>query len=244
MSSLAAIQTELKEPTPLEKKRRHRKKNKRSKEEPVISITGATEEASSDDEKEEKAPTKELKAPAKKEEEKIATKEKASTKAPAKKEEEKAPAKKELKAPAKKEEVAAKEEKAPIDTRKYWPLEFFLLEVVKDEGLITWIVDQVSILRAVFDLGSWPLNDESSAETITVGGHELNFRSGNSSFFVSCKKATNTEVLRDKERKARAACIHLPEGTAVIFIRQDRQISAYEFNFEESSNWAVLSGSK
>lgn len=37
---------------------------------------------------------------------------------------------------------------AATPVRKYWPLEFFLLEMAKDEDIITWIMDQVSILRA------------------------------------------------------------------------------------------------
>lgn len=35
---------------------------------------------------------------------------------------------------------------AATPVRKYWPLEFFLLEMAKDEDIITWIMDQVSIL--------------------------------------------------------------------------------------------------
>lgn len=132
---------------------------------------------------------------------------------------------------------------AATPVRKYWPLEFFLLEMAKDEDIITWIMDQVSILRAVFEVGSWRMTDDSEGQTVTVNGCECNFRSGNSSFFVSCKKATNTEILRDKDRKARAACLHLPDGTAVIFLRNGGHISAYEFNFEESVSWDVLSSS-
>lgn len=87
------------------------------------------------------------------------------------------------------------------------------------------------------------MTDDSEGQTVTVNGCECNFLSGNSSFFVSCKKATNTEILRDKDRKARAACLHLPDGTVVIFLRNGGHISAYEFNFEESVSWDVLSSS-
>lgn len=82
------------------------------------------------------------------------------------------------------------------------------------------------------------MTDDSEGQTVTVNGCECN-----SSFFDSCKKATNTEILRDKARKARAACLHLPDGTAVIFFRNGGHISAYEFNFEESVSWDVLSSS-
>ena len=143
-----------------------------------------------------------------------------------------------------KEEPAIEKEEKAAPVRKYWPIEFFLLEDIKEMDLSTWIVDQVNILRAVFEIGRWRIGDETLTETLTVNGHEINLRLGDSSFFVGCKKATNTEILRDKERKVRSVCIHLTDGTAAILLRRQDRLTGYHFCFEESADWSVLSGSQ
>lgn len=99
----------------------------------------------------------------------------------------------------------------------YWPLEFFLSEVVQEEHLITWIVDRVSILRAVFEAGSWPLNETPLQEHQAV--------------VQASEKAIHTVVLDEQ-----AICLYLPDGTATIFLNDDDMLQAYQFTFEDSSS--------
>jgi hypothetical protein len=135
-------------------------------------------------------------------------------------------------------------EKPTEKKQDYQPVEFFIMEL-RDLNIVTWIHDQINILRAVFKIGQWSVeNEEPHPRILTVGEYKIDLQLEQSSFSVSCKEAINTELFRGKDQRITAVCLHLTDGTAVIFLQQHNRLTGHHFCFEDSSDWSILSSSQ
>jgi hypothetical protein len=123
----------------------------------------------------------------------------------------------------------------------FWPIEFFLHDVISDTEMITWIVDQVGVLRSVFELVTWNLQEKSNKKaTLSKADTMIKITYGKNRFFIGAKKAAGTVINHDKNRKVNAVCVHLNDGTSLMFIRHESQLYCYHFCFEESGDWHVF----
>lgn len=112
--------------------------------------------------------------------------------------------------------------------------------------MTAWIMDQVGVLRSVFQLNRWDCSQDKNCKTI-MSQDEASIRVnyGKDRFFVKSKQSVSTELYRkvDDHRKVMAACLHLNNGTALMFVRSNKWLYCYHFCFEESGDWEVLTQS-
>jgi len=128
--------------------------------------------------------------------------------------------------------------------KEFWPIEFFLRDKLQEIPLITWIVDQVGALRSVFNINKWQLNTDSNEKTTLVQGKAvINLKYGKDKFFITTKKTLGMELLRDTDHRIKAVCVHLTDGTAMLFIRMGKTLQSFHFCFEESDDWDILANS-
>ena len=109
------------------------------------------------------------------------------------------------------------------------PLEFFMNEI-KDDKLATWILDQVSILRSVHTITSYPWTDGPVKDKIKIGPYTCSFnRYDIDDFKVESDAAINLTMF-----STCAQALYLKDGTVVIFLLQGDKIDVYHFQYEDS----------
>ena len=119
----------------------------------------------------------------------------------------------------------------PNTMSEFQPLEFFLIDQSNSE-IVSWIMDQAGVLRAVFKVASVPTDEP---DTIKIGDNMIWFRFDDDCMNISCKDAICSNYYKEK-----AISLQFKDGTAGIFIRMGNKINCYHFQFEESPDWNTL----
>lgn len=112
---------------------------------------------------------------------------------------------------------------------EYQPIEFFLADI-DNYRLTTWIVDQAGCLRSVFKI--YRCENPTTKEIVYVGDARIQVIRTTSDQFDVVSSNTVSSV----GHEGIAQCLHLKDGTAVIFICQGGgNLTGYHFCFEDGS---------
>lgn len=130
-------------------------------------------------------------------------------------------------------------DKSPVPpTQEYLPIEFFLANI-HDYNMTSWISDQTACLRAVFKL--YECHKQTSKDVVFAGDARIEIiRNSSESFEV---KSDNS--VHQTSYETQATCLHLKDGTAVIFLCIEDTLTGYHFCFEdlpEETFQAMVSG--
>lgn len=121
---------------------------------------------------------------------------------------------------------------AAIENRslnEYCPIEF-LLSTIGDLNLVSWLTDQVGVLRSVFKIASF--NDQQCKEILYIGETCCKIeRSDYNDYHVTMEDAINYSSCVDSENNAK--CFHLKDGTAIVLIVDSESLDVYHFCFED-----------
>lgn len=111
---------------------------------------------------------------------------------------------------------------------EYLPIEFLLLDM-QDFRLTSWISDEVGCLRAVFKI--YVCEDRTKKDILYVGDARIELvRTDFTEFEISSADAINST-----SHENQAKCLHLKDGTAVIFLCQGGgNLIGYHFCFEDA----------
>ncbi|CAN5700942.1 hypothetical protein BH23THE1_BH23THE1_33290 [soil metagenome] len=111
---------------------------------------------------------------------------------------------------------------------EYLPVEFLLSEL-QDCSLVTWISDQTECLRSAFKI--FECEDQDTKEIVHVDGSEIVVvRRDSYEFDIQSDDSINS--LRHEDQ---AKCLHLKDGTVVIFMCQGGgNLVGYHFCFEDA----------
>jgi len=129
-------------------------------------------------------------------------------------------------------QVELEELEEPIP--EYQPIEF-LLNDLSDDHLVTWLSDQVSILRSVFTV--YVTDEPHIQDTIEVGSWQCRLnRISYDEFEINCDGAINSRTF-DSSSNVQAKILHLSDGTALGFlITGGEKLVGYHFCFEQADD--------
>lgn len=110
---------------------------------------------------------------------------------------------------------------------EYLPIEFLLADM-SDYNLTSWISDQVGCLHSVFKV--YQCEERTTKEVIYVGETRIQvIRTDQNQFDVVSASAVNSVG-----HEGKAQCLHLKDGTVVVFICQNGgNLTGYHFCFED-----------
>ena len=111
---------------------------------------------------------------------------------------------------------------------EYMPIEFFLAEF-SDYNLVSWIIDQIGCLRAVFKV--YETEKSNIKDVVYVGDARIQLiRTEKDAFSIVSNDSLNDAIFDN------TTCLHLKDGTIVLFSvsQENGKLIGYHICFEES----------